>query len=136
MLINRMTLLPDDVIQIIFEYLNALDKIFLNKKYYSKYNYLIDKYIIVGRYEYYIRDIIKKDYSFVFKELLNRNFINWLLMHNYKYKYVTYNDYIHFLLYYTNFNKANNCNYILNLELQLLGLKKDWRKNNRIINNK
>ena len=136
MLINRMALLPEDIINLIFKYLNSVDKIFLNKKYYSKYNILIDKYIIAGRYESYIRDIIKKDYSFVFKKLLNRNFINWILMHNYKYKYATYKDYIHFLLYYSSFNKSNNCNYILNLELQLLGLKNDWCKNNRIINNK
>ena len=57
-------------------------------------------------------------------------------MHNYKYNNVLYNDYLHFLLYYSSFNKSYKCNDIINLQLQLLGLKKDWRKNNRIKNNK
>jgi len=128
--------LPTDIKLIIWEYLSSYDKIFLNKKYYLLYNNLIDSIIITGRYENYIRDIIKKDYSFIFKPLLNRKFMNWIIMHNYKYGDIIYTDYIHFILYYSSFHKSYNCNNILNLELQLLGLKKDWRKNNRNRNNK
>ena len=128
--------LPTDIILIIWQHLSSYSKIFLNKKYYSLYNNLIDSIIITGRYENYIRDIIKKDYSFIFKQMLKRKFTNWTIMHNYKYGNMTYTDYIHFLLYYSSFHKSHNCNTILNLELQLLGLKKDWRKNNRSRNNK
>jgi len=135
MVFNIIDNLPYDIIEIIWENLNPLNKILLNKEYYSKYNYLIDKHI-VNKYESYIRDIIINDYSFVFINLLNRKFINWSFMHNYKYNNVLYNDYLHFLLYYSSFNKSYKCNDIINLQLQLLGLKKDWRKNNRIKNNK
>ena len=135
MVFNIIDNLPYDIIEIIWGNLNPLNKILLNKEYYSKYNYLIDKHI-VNKYESYIRDIIINDYSFVFINLLNRKFINWSFMHNYKYNNVLYNDYLHFLLYYSSFNKSYKCNDIINLQLQLLGLKKDWRKNNRIKNNK
>ena len=123
--------LPDDILILIWDNLNPYNKIFLNKEYYLKYNNYIDK-LITGRYESYIRDIIRKDYSFIFKSLLDRNFIKWILMHNYKYEDVIYKDYIHFILYYSSINTSHNCNNIINLELKLLGLKKDWRTNSRI----
>ena len=65
MVFNIIDNLPYDIIEIIWENLNPLNKILLNKEYYSKYNYLIDKHI-VNKYESYIRDIIINDYSFVF----------------------------------------------------------------------
>jgi hypothetical protein len=135
MLFALMENLPDDIIALIWGHFNASNKIFLNKEYYSKYNNLIDK-LIPRRYESYIRDIIRNDCSFVFKNLLDRKFIKWILMHNYKYNDVIYTDYIHFILYYSSLNKSHKCNNILNLELRLLGLKKDWRTNSRIKNNR
>ena len=118
---------PNDIIAIIWKYLSPYNKIFLNKECYLKYNNLIDHLIITERYENYIRDIIRKDYSFVFYYLFNRKFINWMIMHNYKYKDIIFTDYIHFILYYSSSNNSHKCNKIANLELQLLGLKKDWR---------
>jgi hypothetical protein len=123
---NKISDFPDDIIQLITNYLSPYNKIFLNKKYYYKYNYYIDKYIIPEYSEIYIRDIIKKDYSFVFKEILNRKFNRWVLMHNYSYKFILYKDYIHFILYYSSINNSYKCNKLINLKLKKLGLKKDW----------
>jgi len=117
---------PDDIIDLIIDSLTPYNKIFLNKKYYIKYNNHIDKYIIPDYSEIYIRDIIKKDYSFIFKELLNRKFNRWILMHNYTYKFLLYKDYIHFILYYSSINNSYKCNKLINLKLKKLGLKKDW----------
>jgi hypothetical protein len=126
--------LPDEIINIIWSKLNPCHIIFLNKENYKKFNYLIDG--MVCNYESYIRDIIRNDYIFSFNYILNRQFKYWLHKRNYRYNDVIFPDYIHFLLNYSISNKASKCNKLINLQLNLSGLKKEWRKNNRIKYNK
>ena len=61
---NIINFLPDDILFIVWGHIEPINKIFLNKTTYIKYNYLIDK--LISNYESYLRDIIRNDYNFVF----------------------------------------------------------------------
>ena len=63
-MLNSNIYLPDDILQIIWNYINPKYKIFLNKYLYNKYHYLISNLV---NNKSYIRDIIRLDYSFVFE---------------------------------------------------------------------
>jgi hypothetical protein len=129
-MINIIDDLPNEILDIIFYYLNAKEKIFLNKKYYIKYNDYIDQYII--KYSSYVRDTIRLDYSFVFEYIIYRNFNKWIKINNYNYKNIIYNNYIFFLSDFANKNKATKCLNLLNLHLEISKLKKLNCKDYRI----
>ena len=122
--------LPSDILDIIFYYLNIREKIFINKKYYIKYNNYIDQYIT--DYSSYIRDIIRFDCSFVFEYIIYRNLKKWIKINNYNYGNVIYYNYIYFLSDFSNKNKATKCLYLLNLHLEISKLKKLNCKDYRI----
>jgi len=130
MLFNLVQTLPVELIELIWNNLNPHNKIFLNKKYYIELNYLIDGLVI--NYESYIRDIVRHDCSFSFNHILSRHFIHWLHKQNYKYNNIIYPDYINFILNYCASNNSSKCSYLINLQLNLSGLKKEWCKNSRI----
>jgi hypothetical protein len=122
--------LPSDILDIIFYHLNIREKVFLNKKYYTKYNNYVDEYIT--NYSSYIRDIIRFDCSFVFEYIIYRNFNKWIKMNNYNYKNIIYNNYIFFLSDFCNKNKSIKCLNLLNLHLDISKLKKLNCKDYRI----
>ena len=131
---NIVNALPDDLLQIIWSYLNPIKKIFLNKTYYNKYNYLIDKLII--NYQSYIRDIIRVDYQFIFNYILLRNFDKWIKPKNYQYGNIIYPSYIDYIHQYAKNNKSNKCVNLINLNLQISKLKKlsckDYRRKKKL----
>ena len=63
-------LLPDEILELIFIKLNNFQKTFLNKEYYKKYHYVIKSKIEGNLYENYLRDIIRLDSIFIFKEIM------------------------------------------------------------------
>ena len=139
MLLEYILYLPDEIVTIIWSYVCNENKIFINKEYYLKYNYLIDNIIdygSYGRYESYIRDIIRLDFIFVFTQILERKYTFFLRIRNYKYNNVIYSNFLMFLLYFCNKNNAQKCSNLINLQLSLSGLKKERRKNNRLKYNK
>jgi len=127
---NIIERLPNDILEIIFYYLNIRQKIFLNKKFYIKYNEYIDQYII--NYNSYIRDIIRFDCSFVFEYIIYRNYNKWLKINNYNYRNIIYYNYIFFLSDFSDKNKATKCYNLLNLHLAISKLKKLNCKDYRI----
>lgn len=129
-MINIIDDLPNEILDIIFYYLNTREMLFLNKKHYIKYNDYIDQYII--NYSSYVRDIIRLDYSFVFEYIIYRNFNKWIKINNYNYKNIIYNNYIFFLSDFANKNKATKCLNLLNLHLEISKLKKLNCKDYRI----
>ncbi len=131
-----MSYLPDEIINIIWIFVTPVQKIGVDKKHYYKFNYLIDRLIPNIRYDSYVRDMIRNDFIFIFNFLLNRKYIYWLNRVNYKYNNIIYPSYIHFLLDFTHKNNASKCNNLINVQLNLSGLKKEWCKNNRIKHNK
>ena len=78
--------LPHEILDIIFMYLKPANLIFLNKYYYEKYNFMIEKIFFKGeiqRYHSYIRDIVREDAIFVFKYITKNKFNTWLLNTNF-----------------------------------------------------
>lgn len=128
--INKLMNLPCDILNIIWSYINPIQKIFLNKTLYNKYNHLIDKLII--NQKSYVRDIIRLDYIFVFNNILSRNFNKWILINNYHYANVIYPSYINFLYNFACQNKSNKCMDSINFNLNISKLKKLNCKDYRI----
>lgn len=95
-------LLPNEILDIIFQKLQPSEKIFLNKKNYYKHHYIVKNKIQPRLYESYLRDIIRFDYVFVFKEIIKEKFQYWIIYNkSIKYQnfiFTTYFSYINFLV--------------------------------------
>ena len=113
-IVNNIYKLPDDIINIIKDYLQNTTLVFVNKINYNSYHYLIKKHI--HNYESFIRDMIRKDYYFFFNKVIRENFDNWLNIRQYRYKTMIYNSYIYFVFFYCIEQQADACKNIL-LEL-------------------
>lgn len=88
--------LPDEILSIVKSYIRPSSLIFLNNNYYNKYHYLIKYLIPKNQFENYIRNIIRRDYDFVFQQILHDNFIKWLNIKQYIYKNIMYKNYLYF----------------------------------------
>ena len=75
---NNVSQLPNEICDMIFEYVQDEEKIFVNKEYYNKYHYLLKNKISDKSYDNYLRDIIRNDSSYVLNQLLQENFEKWL----------------------------------------------------------
>jgi len=94
-------LLPDDLIMYIWEnYIYSINKVWTNKDNYEKYHYLI--FYNIQNYDNYIRDIIRLDYNYVAKFILNEQLQYWIKnKKRLKYQnliFPTYINYINFLI--------------------------------------
>jgi hypothetical protein len=93
--------LPNDIIDYIFTLLSPKSKI-----------------------ESYIRDIIRKDYIFLFKTIFYRNLSHWMLMTNYPYsKNIVFKNYLAFLKYYAEKNSSSKCLNFINKHYKSDNLK-------------
>lgn len=130
-ILQRITRLPDVLIDIIQTYLPQNKTIFLNKtNYINNHKYLhIDKYI----HDNYVRNMIRKDCWFVLNMLLEENFKKWIKM-KYTYKNVVYYNYIAFLSFFSIENYSTNCINIICAFLEKHGISKNQYKNNTLIN--
>ena len=139
MSIDILNNLPIEILDIIFNYLKPANLIFLNKYYYEKYNFLIEKIFFKGKiqkYHSYIRNIVREDAIFIFKYCVKKNFNNWLLNTNFKYKNIIYINYINYLIELATIYKSNKCCELLKYNLLLRGLLKISLKNNKVKYNK
>lgn len=122
--------LPDELIDIIKEYLPVFITVFLNKELYFKNHMFIRKMII--NYESYIRFTVRSDNDFVFNEICKENFKKWLFIKKYNYKTMIFSNYIYFLLYYCIENNSCKCREIINYKLKEHGLYEKQHKKNII----
>lgn len=121
--------LPCDIIDYIWEILDDKYKIFISKKNYKSYNYLIPNLIPDNRMESYIRDLIRKDYIFSFKELYFKNLNHWILMTNYPYsKENVFENYLVFIKFYAQKNNSSKCLNFINENYKTPNLKLHKRK--------
>lgn len=96
-------LLPSEILDIIFEKLLSSQKIFLNKKYYNKYHYLVKNIIEPKMYETYLRDIIRFDYVIVFNEIIKEKFQYWMVYNkSIKYQNFIFTNYFSYINYLVN----------------------------------
>lgn len=121
---NRIDKLPMDIVNIIKEYIPFTSLVFTNKENYLKYHYLLK----IKLREHYIRNIIRRDYDFVFERILNEKYKKWIMLKQYMYKNIIYGNYIYFLKDYCLTNESNKCRIILNQFLENTGLCKNQNK--------
>ncbi len=130
-LFNYINRLPDEMKNIIFDYIPLTSLIFTNKTNYINYHYLLKlKLVPKTLKENYIRDIIRRDLEFVFERILHENFKKWLLIKHFIYKNIIYGNYIYFLRDFCLMNESNKCRLILNKFLEEIGLCKNQHKKN------
>jgi hypothetical protein len=118
--------LPNDIIQLIYEFMPYNKLVFVNKNYYNLYHSTIKKYIAL--YDNYIRDVIRRDNEFVFQQIIRENIQLWLTQKYYLYKYMTFNNYIYFIMYYCFENNSEQCCEIVMSYLEKSDLSKNLHK--------
>jgi hypothetical protein len=130
LIFNYINLLPDVLINIIYDFLPNVTKIFVNRKFYIEYHHLLKPYIIKTTIENYIRYIIKRDFDFVFEQILKENCSKWISIKKYIYKYVIYCNYLYFIKDYCIEHESVKCRIVLNNYLLEHGLCKNPHKKN------
>ena len=125
MLINIM---PDDIKYYIWKYLRVHTVMITNKKNYVLYH----KYLRPYNREQHIRNIIKKDYEFVFQQLLFENVEKWLNLKDFIYKNHIYKNYIYFLILFCIEYESNRCYNMINNFLKQKQLCQNRHKKNII----
>ena len=128
--LQKLSLLPDDILQIIKEYIPNSFLIFVNKHFYRNYHFLIKTLIPKKNYEKYIRHVIRNDNDFSFQNILNDNIKHFIKIKNYKYKNIIYNYYTNFLSEFCIQNNSNKCRNVLKEYLKLDVLCKNRHKKN------
>lgn len=103
--------LPDDIINLIRQFIPYKKLVFVNKTFYNLYHHTIRKSIPL--YENYIRDIIRRDNEFVFEKVIEENIHYWIKNRNYRYKNMIFNNYIHFIINFCIENYSERCREIL-----------------------
>ena len=126
--LSNISLLPNEIIIMIWEKVQPKDKVFISKKYYLMYH----KLIVIPKYRYstYLRNIIRNDCDFVVSQLLKENSHSWIKMKNIKYKNSIYASYLHYILALCiEYNASRSRNIIE--DYSKLGLGKNRPKKNR-----
>jgi len=127
-LCNNISILPIDIIEIIYSYIPKFVTIFLTKKDYVEEHYLLKNYINKRDIENYIRAMIRRDNDFVLKHLLVENYTRWISIKKYYYKGAIYENYLFFLKAYCIDNESINCKNVLIKLFEELGLSKNQHK--------
>jgi hypothetical protein len=122
--------LPEELINVIKEYIPQKSLIFLDKTHYILYHSLIKTYI--QNFDNYIRDVIRRDNEFVFERIVNENYSKWVLIKNYRYKNMTFKNYLFFVANFCFENDSSNCIKLINGFIKKLGLCKNLHKKNII----
>ena len=120
--------LPDDVINVIKEFLPYHKLVFLNKSFYNLYHHTIRKTIPL--YENYVRDMIRRDNDIVFEKILIENFDRWINNRQYRYKNMVFNNYIYFIMNFCIENNSDRCREILLFHFTKRDLCRNLHKKN------
>ena len=120
--------LPNELIDIIREYIPKKTWIFTNRENYALYHNFLRSSIY--NYENYIRDTIRRDNYFVFQQIVAENFKTWWNINSYMYKNMIFKTYLYFTLHYCIENESPNCRNIVLFFLKEHGFDKNLHKKN------
>ena len=124
--------LPFFIVNEIKKYIPAQQLIFVTREKYTHLHYLIRYLIPKMKFEHYIRNIIYRDFDFIFTQIIQENYLKWIDMKQYMYKNVIYKNYIYFIKDFCIENNSEKCRILLNDFLEKLGLCKNQHKKNII----
>jgi len=119
LVLSNINNLPKELISIIFQYIRPIVLVSLNRSFYELYHPFIKQYLcdVKHQYDNYIRDIVRRDNSFVFYQILQENYRNWFHFHNYYYKDKVYINYLYFLQDYCLLYESNKCRQMIQTAL-------------------
>ena len=123
---NYINELPEEIINIIKEYLPKNKLVFTNRENYHLYHLVIKSYII--DYESFIRAMIRQDNDFVFLKIVQENCYRWYQIRQYQYKNMIFTNYLYFVINFCIENESNNCRKIVSNFLKEHGLAKNLYK--------
>ena len=127
-ILQRIFRLPDDIIRVIQEYIPINVLRFTNKISYVAYHLQVRE--MLYNYESYIREVVKRDYSFIFNIIVRENIQKWNNSKKYLYKNVIYASYIYFILNYCLEHNSELCQIVLCNFLKQHGLCQNQHKKN------
>ena len=140
--ITKLHDLPEEIVMIhIYPKLSPETLVWLNKDKYKENHYIVQKMIPKGRHsqfpqgshEAYIREMVRKDNSFVFHQIINERKNKWIRMRKYLYNPHIFDTYLHFLAYFAFKSSAYKCEQIIkNTGISELGEK--WHKRSKTRN--
>ena len=122
--------LPKDLINKIKNYISNNNLIFINHTNYILNHYLIRDLIPKNNFELYIRNIVYRDFDFVFNQIIQENYLKWFEIKQYLYKNIIYKNYIYFIKDFCIENNSEKCRITINNFLEKLGLCKNQHKKN------
>jgi hypothetical protein len=98
-ILNGLDRLPWDVRQyIIYPLIPPETKVWLTRSAYLENHKVVKNMIPTRDYESYIRDMVRDDCVFVMERLLEENMDKWSKMTKYRYKGMTFDNYLRFLV--------------------------------------
>ena len=126
-------LLPDEIRNIIFDFLPPSVLLRLNRDYYIQYHPICKEQIPLRFYENYIRNMVRQDCDFIFSLLLQENANRWIGIKKYVYKSTCFANYIYFLKDFCIEHDSPRCRGVLRAFLDETGLSKNLHKKNTAI---
>ena len=132
-ILQHIYLLPDDIIRVIQEYIPLRILRFTNKISYVAHHlqtHHLHIRDVMYNYESYVREVVKRDYSFIFELIIRENIEKWNNIKKYLYKNVIYASYIYFILNYCLEHNAQHCRTVLCNFLKQHGLCQNQHKKN------
>ena len=123
---KKISELPDDIINLIKEFIPPKTLVFVNYKYYNLYHSIIRNSIPL--YENYIRDMIRRDNEIVFEKIVSENVDKWINNKEYIYKNTVFNNYIYFAIHFCIENDSDRCRLVLCNYLKKRDLWKNLHK--------
>ena len=97
--------LPECIVyNCIFDFIPDENLIWINKTYYKKNGHLIKKMVPIRDFESYIRSLVKNDNYFCLEHIVYENIDRWNKMKRYKYRYMLFYNYLHFIYCFEMFN--------------------------------
>ena len=127
-LIEKIRKLPNELVNLIKEYVPKAKFIFTNRENYKLYHYLIP--IKSNEVDDYIKDTVKRDNEYVLNVIIRENYYKWYEKGQVYYKNMSFNNYLYFLINYCIENGSENCLKIINIFLKEHGLGKNLHKKN------
>ena len=106
-----LNLLPNEILVLIWSYVDIKQKIWVTKSYYEKYHKLILPDI--PRFNSYMHFIIRNKYDYLFNIMLKDNYTLWINKKKWPYKEIIFNNYLDYLLYLCNKSNASKLKEIL-----------------------
>jgi hypothetical protein len=120
--------IPDELKNIVWEYVPLITKAFVTKENYLKYHRIILSNCL--QKESYIRDMIKRDNDFVFNQIVNECYTKWIRIKKYVYKDSRYLNYLYFIRDYCVEQESTKCKNVLDHYFEINGISINQHKKN------